>query len=73
MKEEIPPAAIDGHVKNATNRSEERTLESATDENSCTGRMRLAVCVFKIFEQSLLNELSDFRDTLISRNFLPYK
>ena len=71
MKEEIPQAVIDSLVKNATSRSEKRTLENATDENSFTGRMRLAVCVFKILEQSLPNELSEFRDTLISRNFLP--
>ncbi|XP_015760824.1 PREDICTED: SWI/SNF complex subunit SMARCC2-like [Acropora digitifera] len=36
MKEEIPQAVIDSHVKNATNRSEKRKVENATDENSST-------------------------------------
>ena len=44
MKEEIPQAVIDSHVKNATNRSEKRKVENATDENSSTGKMRSAVC-----------------------------
>lgn len=44
MKEEIPQAVIDSHVKNATNRSEKRKVENTTDENSSTGKMRSAVC-----------------------------
>ena len=43
MKEEIPQAVIDSHVKNATNRSEKRKVENATDENSSTGKMRHVV------------------------------
>ena len=46
MKEEIPQAVIDSHVKNATNRSEKRKVENATDENSSTGKEIGSVCIF---------------------------